>query len=370
LAIGLIHRFRLPWLAAAVGVALAALFAGGCATVGYYWQSLEGQYAILRDARPLDAAIAETADPGIKARLIEAKAIRAFASDALALPDNGSYRRYTELGRPFVLWNVFAAPELSLTLREWCYPVAGCVNYRGYFDEQKARGMADARRATGDDVHVGGVPAYSTLGWFDDPVLSSFIRYPETEFARLIFHELAHQRLYVKGDTTFNESFAATVEEVGLARWIAAQPPDARLRLADERARNERLRETFHRLVASARTRLTAVYASDEPDAVKRAQKAQAFAALRADYLAARAADETLAGYERWFNANGGPNNASLAAIGLYRDKVPAFRALLAEEGDDLPRFYARVEAIAALDRAARDEALARAVANGAQQRS
>ncbi len=342
----------------AAAIAGVALLASGCSTLDFYWQGVEGQYAILHAAKPLDTAIAEQTDPRIKARLVQAKEIRAFASDSLALPDNGSYRRYADLGRPFVLWNIFATPELSLKPREWCYPIAGCVNYRGYFDENEARAAAAGERAKGDDVYIGGVPAYSTLGWFDDPILSSFIRYPDTEFARLIFHELAHQRVYVKGDTAFNESFAVTVEEAGLDRWIAAQPADVRPRLEAERARSERLRREFRRMVADTRSQLTAIYASTDADAVKRERKSAAFVALKERYREARANDATLTGYDRWFNQEGGPNNASLAAIGLYTDKVPAFKALLAEEGGDLPRFYARVESLAALPRAERDAAL------------
>ena len=164
-----------------------------------------------------------TDDAKLAERLKRAREIRAFASQELALPDNASYTRYTDVGRPFVVWNVFAAPALSLTPRQWCFPVAGCVSYRGYFNEAEARAEAARLAAEGDDVYIGGVPAYSTLGWFDDPVLSSFIRYPDTALARLVFHELAHQVVYAKDDTEFNESFATAVEEAGVARWIAKQ---------------------------------------------------------------------------------------------------------------------------------------------------
>ncbi|MBS0321502.1 MAG: aminopeptidase [Proteobacteria bacterium] len=356
-----------PRAVACFALALAAACAGGCSTLDYYWQGVEGQYRILQAAKPLDTAIAEATDPRIKARLQQAKEIRAFASASLALPDNGSYRRYADLGRPYVLWNIFATPELSLQPREWCYPIAGCVNYRGYFNEAEARAAAARERAAGDDVYVGGVPAYSTLGWFDDPLLSTFIHYPQTEFARLVFHELAHQRVYAKGDTAFNESFAVTVEEVGLERWIAAQPADVRPRLEAERARSERLRREFRRMIGDARDELTAIYASPDPPAVKREQKVAVFLALRERYQVARAGDVTLTGYDRWFNQDGGPNNASVAAIALYTDEIPAFKALLAEESGDLPRFYARVEALAAMPRPARDAELAAARARAAQ---
>ena len=343
----------------ATGAVVVTLFAlGGCSTLDFYWQGARGEYEILHAAEPLDAAIGHTDDARLRQRLAEAKEIRAFASAKLDLPDNDSYRRYSDLGRSFVLWNIFATPELSLKPVEWCYPVAGCVNYRGFFNEADARAQATALRAAGDDVYVGGVPAYSTLGWFDDPILSTFVRYPETEFARLIFHELAHQLLYVQGDTVFNESFASTVEVVGVDRWIAAQPPETQARLAAEQQRSERLRSEFRRLVRKAREELAAVYASDLSADQKRERKSVILASLRADYVSAKAGEPGLAGFERWFAAEGGPNNASLAAIALYTDRVPQFQALLAEEQGDLPRFYARVKALAALPKPERDASL------------
>jgi len=198
-------------IAPAAVVTAVALALSGCSAVEFYWQGLTGQVDILSRAKPISEIMESTADPALRDRLARLQAIRVFASRELALPDNRSYTSYADLGRPFVLWNVFAAPELSLAARQWCFPVAGCVAYRGYFSESDARAEAARLIAEGDDVHVGGVPAYSTLGYFDDPVLSTFARYREVELARLIFHELAHQVVYVKDDTQFNESFAATV---------------------------------------------------------------------------------------------------------------------------------------------------------------
>ena len=201
----------------------AASMLTSCSSVEYYWQGIRGEMSILDRAEPIPAVVETTQDPALKAKLEHAMAIREFASRELGLPDNGSYRRYTDLGRRFVLWNVFATPELSLEPRQWCFAVAGCVNYRGYFDETAAKAAAAQFSASGDDVHIGGVPAFSTLGYFNDPILSTFIRYPEPELARLIFHELAHQVAYAKDDTVFNESFAVAVEEEGIRRWLAAQ---------------------------------------------------------------------------------------------------------------------------------------------------
>ena len=344
---------------AVLAVAGSALCAG-CTAVDYYWQSAQGQYEILARAEPLSDAIVGAQDDRIKARLELALRVREFATSQLDLPSNGSFQRYADLGRPFVLWNVFATPRLSLKPREWCYPIAGCVSYRGYFSEQQAKQEAALLIAGGDDVYVGGVPAYSTLGWFDDPVLSTFIRYPETEFARLIFHELAHQLIYLKGDTVFNESYATALSDEGLERWIAAQPPELRAKLDAERLRGERLRGEFRRLVAGARDQLAAIYASGVDEDTKRQRKQAVFADMRAQYERVKAGEPGLAGFDRWFagNDNQGPNNASLAAIALYSDRVPAFRALIDSVHGDLPSFYAKVRKLAALDKPARDAAL------------
>jgi predicted aminopeptidase len=284
--------------------------------------------------------------------------IRAFASRELALPDNGSYTRYADLGRPFVVWNVFATPELSLTPRQWCFPIAGCVSYRGYFREEEAREEAARLAAAGDDVIISGVPAYSTLGYFDDPVLSTFVRWPEVDVARMLFHELAHQVVYVKDDTQFNESFAAALEEEGVERWLRTQRNP---QLEQHFVRSQKLRVVFRELVRETRAKLAAVYASDLPVEAKRTAKADAFADMRARYESAKAGEPGLAAYERWFAGYGnrGPNNASLASIALYSQQVPAFRALIVEEQADLPRFYARVRSLAALPKEERAAKLA-----------
>ena len=353
---------RLP-LALAAGLALAGC--GAMEAADYYWQGAAGQMDILARATPIPDVIGTTADPALRARLARVQEIRAFASRELGLPDNASYTKYADLGRSFVVWNVFAAPELSLEPRQWCFPVAGCVNYRGYFDEADARAEAARWAAAGDDVWVSGVPAYSTLGYFDDPVLSTFVRWPEVEVARMVFHELAHQVVYVKDDTQFNESFAAAVEEAGTRRWLERQRDPA---LDAQFARSERLRAAFRDLTAEARTKLAAVYAGDAPAAEKRAAKAAAIAAMRDGYARAKAGEPGLAGYDRWFAgpAGAGPNNASIASVVLYTGQLPAFRVLLAEAGGDLPRFYATVKTLAQMPRAERDRALAAAAARGA----
>jgi predicted aminopeptidase len=345
-------------LAATVGLV------SGCSDVEYYWQGIAGQTDLLARAKPIAEVIATTSDAALKGRLQRAQEIRAFASRELGLPDNRSYTSYADLGRPYAVWNVFASPELSLTPRQWCFPVAGCVNYRGYFAEADARAEAARLAATGDDVHVSGIPAYSTLGYFDDPVLSTFVRYREVDLARLIFHELAHQVVYVKDDTSFNESFAVAVEEAGVARWLAHEAQvrgeAEREALGAELQRGRELRAEFRKMIGTTRERLTALYASNASDEEKRAGKAAAFAALRATYEAQKAATGGGVSFDRWFG--GGANNAGIAAMALYADRVPQFAALLAAENGDLQRFYARVKALGALPPAEREPALLAAV--------
>jgi len=346
--------------AACVALAILPVLAG-CGQADFLWQGAVGQIELISAARPVDDVLASTADAGLAERLALAREVRAFASRELGLPDNPSYRRYADVGRPFVVWNVFAAPPLSLEPRQWCFPIAGCVNYRGYFGEEEAKAEAARLAARGDDVHVSGVPAYSTLGWFDDPLLSTFIRYPDTALARLVFHELAHQVVYVKDDTSFNEAFATVVEEEGLARWLAAQAGTSRYAaLAEEAARGKRLREGFRQWAHEARAELAAVYASGASDAEKRRRKTAMFERMRAAYEAAKSGDRGLAGYDRWFAGHdgNGPNNASIAAVALYDDKAPAFRALLARVHGDLPAFYGEVRELAGKPKAERDALL------------
>ena len=344
-------------LRAAAALLLLPLLAG-CTAAGYYWQGIRGQLDLLERARPIPAVLASTEDPALKRKLERVLAIREYASRELALPDNPSYRSYTDLGRRFVLWNVFATPELSLEPRQWCFPVAGCVNYRGYFDEAAARAEAARLGATGDDVYVGGVPAYSTLGYFNDPMLSTVIRYPDTEVARLIFHELAHQVAYAKDDTVFNESFAVAVEEEGIGRWLTAQNDPA---LTAQFNTSQRYRDGFRTLIAGVRSELVKLYASAAGVEEKRAGKAAAFASMRLAYDALKKEWGGFAPYDGWFAQ--GPNNANLAAVGLYTQKVPEFHALLAADSGDLRRFFAHVKALAALPKGERDSALAAAAA-------
>jgi predicted aminopeptidase len=343
-------------------VLLAVPLLGGCANFSYYLQSMQGQLDIWRQQRPISSVIADPATPpALRHKLAEVVQIRKFASRELHEPDNGSYHAYADLHRRFVVWNVFAAPRLSIKPVKWCFAFVGCVNYRGYFSRADAEQFAAGLEAQGDDVFIGGVPAYSTLGWFNDPVLSTFIRYPETEVAALIFHELAHQMIYVRDDSVFNESWAVTVQLEGVKRWLAKQgdPPQ---RVQFEHAR--RFRDAFVRLVVNYRRQLRALYASDAADAAKLRQKALIFEALDRDYRALKA-QWGFNGYDPW--AGQRINNATLASVAIYTRYVPAFQALLEKHHDDLPAFYAAVRQLAALpkdQRMRRLEALMPASAN------
>ncbi len=341
---------------AAAGVAAAL---GACSSVGYYSQSIEGHLDILQAAKPIDDWLADPATPEVlRHRLLRVRAMRRFAARELGLPDNKSYTTYADLKRPFAVWNVFATPELSLQLRHWCFPVVGCVSYRGYYDKADADLYAGALRENGDDVYVGGVPAYSTLGYTTDPVLSTFIGFPEGEVARLIFHELAHQVVYVQGDSTFNESFAVAVEEEGVKRWFAA---DGSVGETSASAASYRLlmdrKRVFVALLARHRKALETVYAGVASVDEKRAAKRAEFASLVDDYDAMKRDSSSplhgFAGYDRYFAQ--ALNNANLAAVATYTQRVSAFAKLLADEQSDLPRFYRAVRELARLPVAERD---------------
>jgi predicted aminopeptidase len=344
----------------AAGLAAAALLSiGGCTGLAYYSQSISGHLAMVRAARPVAEVLADSSTTADTRRRLEvALKARQFASRELHLPDNASYTRYADLQRQFVVWNVIATPALSLTPQTWCFAVAGCVSYRGYFDKAEAERFAADLRNQGLDVNVAGVPAYSTLGkteWLGgDPLLNTFIRYPEAEVARLIFHELAHQIVYLAGDTTFNESFAVAVEREGLRRWLAL-PENAAQRALQESFATRRT--GFLRLLREARGELVGIYASTQSDALKLQAKQAALTRLRERYAAQKVAWHGFSGYDGFFAQD--LNNAHLAAIATYTEHVAAFERILEDEQRDLPRFFDRVRALAALSPAERGQQLA-----------
>lgn len=343
-----------------LGVA-TTLTLGGCATLSYYAQAVGGHMQVMGLARPIpDLLVDPATEPGLRSRLENVAAIREFASRELALPDNGSYRSYADLGRPYVVWNVFAAEEFSVDLESWCFPLVGCVNYRGYYDREAAEKFARELEKQELETHVGNVPAYSTLGVFDDPVLNTFLGFGEPELARLIFHELAHQRLFLPGDSTFNESFATTVENEGMRRWLAATAsPEA---FASYQARQER-KVRIQELLASYRSRLKDLYTLPLPADRMRQAKAGIFAQLRREHDAMTAQWGGRSGYEAFFGQ--GLNNARLGSAGLYNKLVPAFEALLAETGHDLPSFYRQAAALAKLSKTERRLVLEKLLGQG-----
>jgi len=338
-----------------LAVAACAMLLAGCETLSYYSQAVGGQLAITVRARPIDTVMYDPATSGeLRARLKTALEIRDFASNVLGLPDDGSYRKYADLGRPYVVWNLFTTPEFSTKPIESCFPVTGCVSYRGYFAEVDANEYAVKMRAKGYDVQVSGIPAYSTLGWFDDPLLSTFIRYPESELARLVFLELAHHVVYVKGDTVFNESFAVSVERTGVRRWLAVHKHEgdyAPFMLARERQRD------FVALIEADKLRMDKVYDSGLAEGPMREAKREGFEQLRREYEGLKKRWGGYAGYDRIMGAS--PGNALLASITAYSKFVPGFEKMIEAANGDMPRFYAAVKALAKLPKKERCEALA-----------
>ncbi|MCX7170135.1 MAG: aminopeptidase [Proteobacteria bacterium] len=330
-----------------------SLLLAGCTNIAYYAQAVEGHLRLMAATRPIPDLVSDAAtDPELRQQLAQTSAIREFASRELGLPNNGSYRAYADLRRPYAVWNVFAAPEFSVDPQQWCLMFVGCINYRGYYDKNDADRYAADLRQAGADTYVRGVPAYSTLGYFNDPVLNTFLRFGDQEVARIIFHELAHQLVYAQGDSTFNESFATAVENEGMRRWLAQSMPE---RLRDFETQQER-KAQFARLVADHRDKLRAIYASTlAPDAMRRA-KAEVLAGMRQTYAELKMRWGGYAGYDPWFSQP--LNNAALGSITLYTQWVPAFRALLEREEGNLPGFYRRVAELARLPKSERAAAL------------
>lgn len=329
---------------------LLAVWLGGCADTRYYAQSVFGHLQLMQAARPIDDWLQDEAAPdALKQRLNLAREMRRFAVAELNLPDNASYHRYADLKRRHVVWNVVAAPQFSLTLKTWCFLVAGCVGYRGYFSESEAQALADSLRAEGLEVSVYGVPAYSTLGWMNwmggDPLLNTFIHYPEGELARMVFHELSHQVLYVADDTAFNESFATAVERLGGAHWLQQQAsPLARAEYAAFDAR----RQKFRALTRATRDRLGLIYKENSPLAhtnkALEAMKKVAYKEFKESYAALKTSWGGYSAYDAWVAQ---ANNASFGAQAAYDDYVPGFEALFEREGRDWTRFYDAVRQLA-----------------------
>jgi predicted aminopeptidase len=336
--------------------------------MGYYWQNAQGHIAVMNAAKPVQELLGDSqTSAATKARLELAQRIRAFASAELALPDNASYRRYADIKRSAVVWNVVAAAPYSLQLKTWCFAVVGCVGYRGYYNEADAKAEAQRVKAEGMEVSVYGVPAYSTLGYLNwaggDPLLSTFINYPEGELARLIFHELAHQVLYVKDDTMFNESFATAVERLGGKQWLDANGSEA---AKLEYARLDQRRKEFRALTMGAREQLRQIYmknrsqssvdtARDAIDSVAN-EKQRVMQKMRDDYALIKLSWGGFAGYDRFIAE---ANNASLGALAAYDELVPQFEVVFEKRGRNWKAFYEAMQSIVPLPKEERRRALA-----------
>ncbi len=348
---------KLLALAALLSAGAVLMLAGGCSNLAYYAQSVSGHLDLVNRARPVSEWLESPDTPeSLKERLRLSQRMREFAVQTLHLPDNDSYRRYADLQRPSAVWNVVAAPPLSLSLKTWCYPVMGCVGYRGYFRQADAEAFAaQLRREQADlEVMVYGVPAYSTLGRLpgslsSDPLLNTFIRYPEGELARMIFHELTHQVAYAEHDTMFNESFATAVERLGSEMWLAQQ---ASPQAVEEYRQFDARRENFRALTMRYRDQLEALYAGPGSSEDKLARKAALMAAMRGEYEQLKHGPwGGYAGYDNWFAR---ANNASMGVLSAYNELVPQFEQLFERQGRDFDRFYAEVRRLAALPQAER----------------
>jgi predicted aminopeptidase len=325
-----------------------------CSDFGYYWHNANSHLELMNQRVDIETLLEdETTPPSLRERLLLVQDIRRFSVERRDLPDNGSYSSYVELRRPWVVQNLFAAPEFSTRLQQWCYPVIGCASYRGYYDESRLQAYADELRAEGLDVYVGAVSAYSTLGWFDDPVLSSFVDWPEYRLAGLLFHELTHQRIYIDDDTTFNESLASAVQQRGTELWLNSSGRHGDLA---EFSRWLAYRRDVIALIVSTREQLAKVYADDQQDAAKREQKALVFEQARGEHDRIAERHDINSGFRRWFAAE--LNNAKIGSVSAYNSRLNAFIHMLDANDDDFAAFFRYAERLGELPREQRDVCL------------
>ena len=330
------------------------LLLGGCADLGYYWHNASGHLSIMNQRTDIDELLAdEQLNAGLRERLLLVQEIRRFSIARLGLPENDSYDSYVELDRPWVIQNIFAAPEFSTRLYEWCYPIIGCAAYRGYYDQERLLSYADKLEADGLEVHIGPVSAYSTLGWFDDPVLSSFIDWPDYRLAGLLFHELTHQQIYIDDDTRFNESLASAVQQVGTELWLSANNRDQQL---IELSRWQDYRAEVIVLIEAIQGRLGQIYASDIDDIAKRSNKARILNESRNMHREIAAKHGVTGGFTRWFEQD--LNNAKIGSISAYNSWSAAFVNMIRAHDLDFAAFFDYVESIGSLKKPARDACL------------
>lgn len=344
---------------------ILSVLLGGCQTIAYYSQAVGGHTAIWLGQRDIEAVLADPdVDEAVKQRLRELQQVREFASVELMLPRNDSYSRYVDTGRDYVVWNVVATPRYSVEPLESCFPVVGCVSYRGYYDREEAIAQAKKLKAEGLDVFVGGVGAYSTLGWFDDPLLNTMLSRSRADTTALIFHELSHQRLFIKGDTKFNESFATAVAEMGLNQWAREQ---GETRLLTEYRLQARRRADIVALILRSREQMQQAYLAAGPEDQQTLAKikVQQFKQMESGYQALKADGGGTPGFDRFFAAD--LNHASLALFGEYHGWVGAFKRLFERNGRDWSSFYDAVEGLSKLDKAEREMRLQRLLNEAAE---
>ena len=352
---------QLGWLV--LGMVSMTLL-GACSTGAYLWQASTGHMQVLAAAQPINEVLAspQTSDK-VRRQLEHVQRIRTYSIEKLALPANKSYTAYAELNRPYVVWNVIASPIDSLDLKTWCFPFTGCISYKGFYREADAVALGEQLRTEGWDVAVMGVPAYSTLGFTPDPVLSTFVNYPVGELARLIFHELAHQVIYIADDTMFNESFATAVEELGVQAWLS-QAGNEDLKVQYETFDQRRV--AFRAMLARAQADLKVLYSNrgDKPEADVLQAKKQRIDALRQEYELLKKSWNGWSGYDRFMSED--LNNAKLGVSGLYTFHVPAFKALFAQCESSFPAFYKAVGILGAKSAAQRETMLSELAAGRA----
>ncbi|MFT5975314.1 MAG: putative aminopeptidase [Gammaproteobacteria bacterium] len=342
------------WTLLKLLIIISAVLLSACADIGYYWHSTKGHLSIMDKRVDISTLLEDPdLDTELRSRLVLIQTIRIFSIEALALPDNDSYTSYAQLNRPYVLKNLFAAPEFSTRLLSWCYPIAGCASYRGYYDEDLLAEFAATLKKGNADIHIGKVPAYSTLGWFDDPVLSSFVHWPETRLAGLIFHELTHQRLYVDNDTLFNESLASAVQRAGTEQWLKSRRKSNEI--AQFRTSNLYSRAVVE-LIEQTRAELDTLYETEISPETKRKQKQTILDTAIERHATLAASYNKKGGYTHWFSS--GLNNAKLASISAYNVHVPAFINMMDAQQGDFEKFFDYVETIAELPKSKRDGCL------------
>ncbi len=332
-------RLHIGQLIPAISLVLLTLTLSGCSSFGYYLDLMEGHSEMMAQRQPISRLLREkNTPPALKIILENSLKIRDFASKNLHLPENDSYRLYADIKRRYAVWNVVATPELSVKAKKWCFLFVGCLNYRGYFHEQQARDFAHSLQQQGFDVMVGGASAYSTLGWFDDPLLNTMLYQSEARRAGVIFHELAHQKVYIENDTAFNEAFATVVEEEGVRRWLKAEGKEERYQ---EYLQNKKRDQALNNLLLATRKKLQDLYQQPISDKKKRSGKKKIFSDLKKQYQQLKQQWNGDNRYDQWMQQD--LNNAHLLLVATYNEMVPAFKKLLQQHGNDLKKFYQKI---------------------------